>query len=156
MRVGEFEEGAQFGVGGAPFWKVGLILDRDGHAFHPGRFGGDEAVEGVFEGEAVKGIDGECPGAVHIHLWMWFAIGQVFGGGYCFEGVFDAQFIYNDVDQGEGRGGGQADMEAAGPEKFDDRFYPRHRRGILFYLFDDVLMQGGFGGGYSFLADAKM
>jgi hypothetical protein len=43
--VVEFEEGAKFEVGGAPFWEMGLIVDGDGYAGHAGCFCSDEAIE---------------------------------------------------------------------------------------------------------------
>jgi hypothetical protein len=101
MFIGEVEEGGEFEVGGAPFGEMGLVVDGDGDAGHAGGFGGDDAVEGVFEGETLQGAHFEGCGTVHVDLGVGFAIGEMFGGGYGFEFAGDVQFFYNDIDQGK-------------------------------------------------------
>ena len=154
--IAELEKAVELEIGGSPFWEVGLVLDRYDHAFHAGGLGGDEAIEGVFEGEAFQGVGGERIGAVHIHLWVGFAVGEVLGGGYGFEAVADIEFLHDGFHEGEGGGGGQADVEAAGLKEMDDRFYAGQGGGVVFYLFNNITMERGFGGGDPFLADAKL
>ena len=100
--VVEFEEGVKFEVGGAPFGELGLVGDGDGDAFHAGCFGGDETVEGVFEGQALEGVGVEGADTVHVDLGVGFAVGKVFGGGDGFEVVADLQFVYDDMNEGKG------------------------------------------------------
>jgi hypothetical protein len=79
MRFGELQERAELEVGGAPFGEVGQVFDGDGDAGHAGGLGGDDTVERIFEGEALQRRYGEGLGAIHIDLWMGFAVGKVFG-----------------------------------------------------------------------------
>jgi len=88
--ISEVEERAEPEVGGAPFGEVGLIGNGNGDAGHSGGFGGDDAVEGIFECKTLEWAYGEGLGAVHVDLWMWFAVGKVFGGRYRLKIIFDA------------------------------------------------------------------
>jgi len=156
MRICEFEQGVEFQVGGSPFREVGLVVDGDGDAGHAGRFGGDDAVERVFEGHALQGAHAKRLGAVHIDLGVGFAIGQVFGGCDSQEVLFDAHFFYDDLYQREGGRGGEADAEIPGFEEGQDLFYAGKGVGFGSDLFDDAVMEGCFGGGDRLLADAEM
>lgn len=156
MLLGEIEEGVQSEIGGSPFRQVGLVGDGDGYASHPGRFCGDDAIEGVFEGQALQGAHGEGLGAVHVYLGMGLAVGQVFGGGHGLEIIFDPQSVHDDLYQGERGGSRQTDAEMVGSEESDDLLDAGERLGLCFDLFDHILMECGGGSWDLFFADAEL
>lgn len=93
MCFGEFQQRAEPEVGGAPFGQMGLVMHGNSHAGHAGGFSGDDAIKGVFEGQALDRADGKRFGTVHIYLGMRLAIGKMFGGGDGLEFVLDAQLF---------------------------------------------------------------